>query len=118
MAAFVAPGDPIAGIFAWETRAGGRADLFIHSESSGNWKTKRRARRKNSADTAAGFACDLRGWTRTSTARQEPYPNRSQWDRHHPRARCLRVDADERFYDRRTRSDPGRRDSRSHTQIY
>ena len=68
VAAPVAPGYPVAGISTWETRSGRGADLFIDGQPSGNRKTKRRTRREDSANTAAGFACDLRGWTRSSEA--------------------------------------------------
>src|SRR5437764_8520688 len=60
MAAAVAAGNSVAGVFAWKTRAGRGADLFIHSNPSNNRKTERSARGKNSDDAAAGFTRDLR----------------------------------------------------------
>src|SRR5437762_5702506 len=60
MAAAVAAGNSVAGVFAWKTRAGRGADLFIHSNPSSNRKTERGARGKNSDDAAAGFTRDLR----------------------------------------------------------
>src|SRR5438093_10892953 len=60
MAASVAAGNSAARVFARKTRASCGANLFIHSDPSGNRKTRRRARGKNSADTTAGFARGLR----------------------------------------------------------
>src|SRR5207253_10769204 len=60
LAAFVATGDPVAGVLARQTRSGCGADLFIYSHPSGNRKTKCRTRGKNPENATTGFARDLR----------------------------------------------------------
>src|SRR2546430_16995346 len=118
VAALASAGDPVARVFARETRTRRRVDLFIHSDPSRNWETERGARRQNSANVAAGVDRSFCRRTRASAAWEESYSGRGERDRHYPRARCLRIDVDERFYNRRPGGDARGCDPRRNTEIY
>src|SRR5262249_3165338 len=86
--------DSAACMVARKTRTGCGAYVFVHSESAGGWKAKRRAGRQNPAGANAVIPCGLRRFARASATRKEPYSNRGERNRHHARAGCLRLDAD------------------------
>src|SRR5438046_3039429 len=92
--------------------------LTTSSPFSDEERTLLRAGRENSAGSAARVTCNLHRCTRASAARQESHPNRSKRDRYYARARCFRIDAHERFHNRRPGGDTRGCDPRSDTEIY
>src|SRR5215472_12375335 len=97
--------DSAACMVARKTRTGGGAYVFVHSESADDWKAKRRAGRQDPPGANAIILGILRSCARASATRKEPYSNRGERNRHYARAGCLRLDADQRFYNRRPGSD-------------